>query len=176
MKTKEQIMMEMLTEAVRQNDMQKVKGFLKLGIKDANLLHIAAQSDESISVAKMLIEEGMNVNARNSSDRTPLHEAARSESFKMAEMLIDAGAKFHIKNKNGLTPMDYTKSPEMKELLAKAAEKQEAKAKAEEQKRQKKEAEANAKAEAEAKKQAEAEAKIMAEVEAELMKAMIETA
>ena len=57
-------------------------------------------------IAEMLIKAGAKLDARNNSNNTPLHFAARWNKPEVAEMLIMAGAKVNPVNKPGWTPFD----------------------------------------------------------------------
>lgn len=67
-------------------------------------LHIAAQCGSS-AMAKILIEHGAKVNAREAWEETPLHIAAREGSAEVCELLLDHGADIDPVNANGRTPL-----------------------------------------------------------------------
>jgi ankyrin repeat protein len=54
-------------------------------------------------VAKVLIENGADVNATTSNGLTPLHLAGDRE---VAELLLARGAKIDVKDASGKTPLD----------------------------------------------------------------------
>jgi ankyrin repeat protein len=54
--------------------------------------------DNSVEVAKLLIENGADVKAENKSGYTPLHEAASNNSVGVADLLIKKGVDVKIQN------------------------------------------------------------------------------
>ena len=77
--TKEQLMEEMLFEAVRQNNVKEVKGLLALGV---------------------------DLNAKDSEKKTSLHWAAWKGHTELAKVLIDAGADLNANDEDEWTPLD----------------------------------------------------------------------
>ncbi|CAM9257349.1 unnamed protein product [Scytosiphon promiscuus] len=62
--------------------------------------------DGNVGGARVLLENGVGVDARNSLGETPLHLAARHGLEEMARTLIDAGASVHAKDwESGWTPL-----------------------------------------------------------------------
>ena len=79
-----------------------------------SLLHEATWKN-NISLAKTLLERGVDPNVREDrSGETPLYHA-RSQEF--IELLIAHKADVNIQNKNGLTPLQVTKSRALAEVL-----------------------------------------------------------
>jgi uncharacterized protein len=73
-----------------------------------NLLHRALVSVSASPLPEMikaLIERGIDVNARDRYDNTPLHYAARSKKPELMQLLLDAGAEIDPLNRDGLTPL-----------------------------------------------------------------------
>ncbi|MGB3768001.1 MAG: ankyrin repeat domain-containing protein, partial [Phormidesmis sp.] len=64
-------------------------------------LNTLLSSDEAI--ARHLIEQGVDVNARDGKGNTPLH--AVGESVEMARLLVDRGANVNAKDYQGSTPL-----------------------------------------------------------------------
>ena len=58
-------------------------------------------------VVELLIAEGADVNAKNKHGGTPLHEAAASGHKEIVELLIAEGADVNAKDVNGYTPLDW---------------------------------------------------------------------
>ena len=71
---------------------------------DYTSLHIASLNGAH-RVARVLIEHGADVNAEDTTERTPLHYACRLEDDRIAEMLLDAGANIDAADSNGRTPL-----------------------------------------------------------------------
>ena len=87
-------------------DVELVEFFIELGAsansrQDAggnSLLHDVSKPE----VAKVLLDKGADVNAKNDNGDTPLH---RARDLEMAKVLLDKGADVNAKNNNGDTPL-----------------------------------------------------------------------
>eukprot|EP00928_Gymnodinium_smaydae_P004646 TRINITY_DN1157_c0_g1_i6.p1 TRINITY_DN1157_c0_g1~~TRINITY_DN1157_c0_g1_i6.p1 ORF type:complete len:1168 (-),score=191.44 TRINITY_DN1157_c0_g1_i6:1899-5402(-) len=73
---------------------------------DASLLHVAASKNYTVCI-QYLVNEGANVNARDSRGKTPLHQAVQDNSPDAAWKLISLGADVRIIDKAGKTALDY---------------------------------------------------------------------
>jgi len=71
---------------------------------DCTALHVAAHNGD-VATAKVLLDGGSDVNAREAWDETPLHFAARRGSAEMCSLLLDAGADVNASNEAGVTPL-----------------------------------------------------------------------
>lgn len=60
-----------------------------------------------ISLAKYLVENGADIHAKNNDGETPLHTAF---NFLIVEYLIEKGADVNIPNKNGYTPLYFARN------------------------------------------------------------------
>ena len=58
-----------------------------------------------LELAKLLIDKGADVNARDKGGRTALMEAALEGHFELAKLLIDKGADVYAKQKSGWTAL-----------------------------------------------------------------------
>jgi ankyrin repeat protein len=58
--------------------------------------------------AKLLIEEGANVNAKDKRGETPLHEATKFGRLELAELIIKNGANVNVRNRDGETSLYYS--------------------------------------------------------------------
>ncbi|KAN0141605.1 Ankyrin repeat-containing domain protein [Lactarius tabidus] len=72
-------------------------------------LHVVSQSEcfsrENSNVARLLLELGLDVNARDKDGDTPLHFACFHGNFKTALVLLDHGAEVNAQNADGQTPL-----------------------------------------------------------------------
>jgi ankyrin repeat protein len=62
-----------------------------------------------VDVARFLVENGADVNAKNNDDDTPLHGAALNGYVDVARFLVENGADVNAKDKNGKTPIDIAR-------------------------------------------------------------------
>ena len=76
---------------------------LSQGIEDKNWLSVNLQN--ILGVAKLLLEHGVDVNALDKDQATPLHLAAFHGRFEISQMLLDHGAKANAENVLGQTPL-----------------------------------------------------------------------
>ena len=70
-------------------------------------LHCAALKGNT-GTARLLIEKGANIHAKNETGSTPLHWAAKSGRIDTANLLIEKGADINAKDKDGKTPLDLS--------------------------------------------------------------------
>ena len=99
--------------SIRTNDVSGVEDALgkKVTITSVNsagntLLHDACSNDSRKDVAKMLINKGSDVNAKNNLGYTPLHIAALNGSSEIIKLLLENGADKNAKDNDGNTPYD----------------------------------------------------------------------
>ncbi|KAI4352081.1 hypothetical protein L6164_006367 [Bauhinia variegata] len=103
-----------LLEAIK-NEHEDVASLLfhagaTLTINDAgNFLCITVAKREA-ELLKKLLAYGINPNAKNFDQRTPLHVAASEGFFTMAELLLEAGASVLSKDRWGNTPLDEART------------------------------------------------------------------
>ena len=67
-------------------------------------IHKAAE-EGNISIIKQYLDDGWDVDANDSFDRTPLHRAAYSGQKEVAKLLIAKGADVNAKDDEGETPL-----------------------------------------------------------------------
>jgi ankyrin repeat protein len=63
---------------------------------------------DMISIAKLLLSYGANVNASDQKGTTPLHRAAEKNNIPMIKLLVSHGADLRAANGYGVTPLDYS--------------------------------------------------------------------
>lgn len=66
----------------------------------------SAVARRTLSVVRLLLERGADVNARQAGGFTPLHGAAANGDRAMAELLVDRGADPSARNEVGRTPSE----------------------------------------------------------------------
>ncbi len=71
---------------------------------DGTVLHFAAEGG-SVESAKLLLDRGVDINAKDSADETPLHVAARRGRPEMVRYLLDRGANPNALNSADETPL-----------------------------------------------------------------------
>jgi ankyrin repeat protein len=82
--------------------------------------------NEHVAVAKLLIEKGADVNAKDKYDIPPLHKALEKGLVDIAKLLIDKGADINAKCKHDRTSLHFAAYNGLKDmvelLLAKGAD------------------------------------------------------
>ena len=58
-----------------------------------------------LKVCKILVENGININAADATGKTPLHEAVESNSMKIVEYLLQHGSQINLADDSGSTPL-----------------------------------------------------------------------
>jgi ankyrin repeat protein len=79
-------------------------------------LHLASCAE----AARLLIQYGANIEARDVDGRTPLHHAAMDCHSDVAQALIEAGADVNARSADGQTPLHEASCRKVAELLIKA--------------------------------------------------------
>ena len=84
-----------------------------------NALHIAVIRND-YEIAKELIEQGIELNARGDLGHTPLHEAASMADIRFVKLLVDAGADVFALTEGDLpfTLARYSKKDDICDYLA----------------------------------------------------------
>lgn len=69
-------------------------------------LHLAIGFND-LRIAKLLIENGANIEARTIAGNSPLHEASYAGYGELVELLVEAGANVNATNNPGWSPLHY---------------------------------------------------------------------
>jgi len=87
-------------------------------------LHYAASADHenSVEIAKLLLEHHAYIDAESPNKSTPLMLAAQYGSEAMVQLLLDAGADVQLRNQQGLTAVDFARRSE-REFMVQTLEK-----------------------------------------------------
>ena len=102
-----------LDDLIVSGDLEKIKKELEAHPQafkpkrggSAGPLHLAALRSQTV-VVQLLVENGVDVNARDIHGNTPLHHAVLSEgNAEIVELLVAHGADMHTKNNQGYTPL-----------------------------------------------------------------------
>ena len=110
----------LLLEASDHGNVDQVRLFLELGANanHANInsnnygyeiqpIHLAAKNGY-LEIAKLLLLNGANVNAKDAAHQTPLHFAASRGNFEIAKLLLQNGANINLKTSYYQeTPLHY---------------------------------------------------------------------
>ena len=78
-------------------------------------------ADEVVYLVRLLLKHGVDVNAQNNVQETPLHLASRLRLLEMARFLLEHGASVNMKNAEGNTPLQLAsgrKRKAMRRLLS----------------------------------------------------------
>src|SRR6266404_2558279 len=66
--------------------------------------------EDGVRVARVLLECGIDVDARSKDDLTPLHFASDFGKLEIAQLLLDHGTNVNAKGVNGATPLHFASS------------------------------------------------------------------
>ncbi len=84
-------------------------------------LHVAAgwgyKGTSSLTVIRVLLKNGADINARDKAQQTPLHWAVQEGNKDTVEFLLQNGADRSIYDSEGKTPLDYSENEEISTLL-----------------------------------------------------------
>lgn len=115
--------LDFFVEEVRENHIDKVRAFIQSGI-DVNArdvfgnntgLHWAASLGLA-EMARLLIDNGADLDIRNEDGDTPLHWAAGEGQKELVVILIAHGADTNARGKNGWTPLRLAEAQSQKEI------------------------------------------------------------
>jgi ankyrin repeat protein len=113
-----------LTQAVKENDIHKVKALLAVGanVNGRNRfgempLHVAAIRGHR-AILELLIDEGADVNAENKRGLTPLHAAAWGGHKEIVNMLIAEDADVNARDEYGVSALHVAALAGRKDTVA----------------------------------------------------------
>ncbi len=84
--------------------------------KGEQLIHHIAKVT-TIDLMELLLNKGVQINAKGSEGKTALMIAASMNNIEMVRKLVANGADIGLKDDNGLRAYDYTDYPEIKDML-----------------------------------------------------------
>lgn len=76
--------------------------------KDVTPLHVAV-ANLNLELARVLLEHGADVNARDAESRTPLHFGIKSRDLELVRLLLDAKADPNAKDSTGWAPLRWVR-------------------------------------------------------------------
>lgn len=106
--------------AVKNGDIETVNLLVQLGAGVNNIggwqgtpLHYAiwASGIDKITIIGFLLNNGANINAKNSNGETPLHIAVANGRLEDVTFLVKKGANVNIKSNNGESPLTIAETP-----------------------------------------------------------------
>lgn len=115
--------LDFFVEAVRKNHINEVRRHLENGI-DVNSrdifgdnagLHWAARQGQA-KMARLLIDNGADLDIRNREGETPLHWAASEGQKELVVILIVHGAEVNALTRKGWTPLRWAEAHREKEI------------------------------------------------------------
>jgi ankyrin repeat protein len=115
--------LDFFVEAVRKNHIDEVQAFILKGV-DVNArdifgenagLHWAASLGLA-EMARLLIDNGADLDIRNNDGNTPLHWAAGEGQKELVVILIVHGADVNARSKAGWTPLRWAEAQSQKEI------------------------------------------------------------
>lgn len=86
------------------------------------LLTAVAEYHSPLAFVERLLDDGVDVNARDEKGNTPLMIAAEGNHLLLVELLLERGANAHHWNRQGRRAWDLAGHPEVKEVIAKVLE------------------------------------------------------
>jgi truncated hemoglobin YjbI len=86
------------------------------GVKRCTALHMAARRG-NVEVIGALLDEGADIEARDSAGETPLRRAVNCNKVEAVKLLLARGANPHSKGSRALTPARAARSSQMKQLF-----------------------------------------------------------
>ena len=115
--------LDFFVEDVRANHIGKVRAYIQNGIDvnardvfgDNTGLHWAASLGLA-EMARLLIDNGADLDIRNTDGNTPLHWAAGEGQKELVVILIAHGADINARGKNGWTPLRWAEAQSQKEI------------------------------------------------------------
>ena len=84
---------------------------------EPTLLHVAAETNDTDSVTRLLLDAGLQVDARDHFSNTPLHIAARNKHLATMRLLLERGADVNAEDCAGYTAIDHGLDYDVFEIL-----------------------------------------------------------
>ncbi|MFZ3017288.1 MAG: ankyrin repeat domain-containing protein [Gallionella sp.] len=113
-----------LHESLAFLNLERASEFMHYGIEpnlrdmeNNTLLHSIAHSDKLVGLFKELVSLGINPNAQNYNELTPLHIAAAQQNYIGVHELMGLGSIINMKDGNGHTPLHFTATHQNSDML-----------------------------------------------------------
>lgn len=94
---------ETLLKIHKDAEMNPVGGWVSGGVKDAALMSATAGSREEM--VSYILDQGANINSKNESGCTGLHQAVEVNAVGLAKLLLFRGADTTMRDAEGITPL-----------------------------------------------------------------------
>jgi ankyrin repeat protein len=78
----------------------------------------SAVAGQSYEIARLLVENGADVNARQAGDFTPLHAAAQNGQVDMVQLLLDHAAEVNARTSEGHSSLYFARESNSGEIIA----------------------------------------------------------
>ncbi|MFH1498789.1 MAG: ankyrin repeat domain-containing protein [Verrucomicrobiota bacterium] len=80
-----------------------------VSVSGDTLMHIAAIDNDVVGL-ELLLDAGLEVNARGEDGYTPLHEAVEQSNYDAVALLLQKGADVHLETITGFTALDLARA------------------------------------------------------------------
>lgn len=97
-------------------DTVAIENLLKSFSYLSSITHSVSKEGD-LAKLRSLIDNGANINKRDTDENTPLHYAAQSGHINIIKLLLESGAIYNSKNKDSKVPLQLTEDSKIRNLL-----------------------------------------------------------